>query len=229
MKSNYKQEIMHMLQISTPIPDIVRSISAQTCPYRQEALAIAPQHCWREMENTFDERAVYQIGEQWKPTWPNMQETIHYLLKRAKSAQQKTSKPIRTKTTNTIVKPIKKTTTMPIIIQKQEGTIHNYDHCTFYTSTPVTTKQTQEIEDVQAIPPFFRTDTHSIVEIEKQWQKALEEPTKTKVIRFVLRHDYTNGYFRLGELTNQRRAEEFNKAQNKFQFNANDFENANRK
>lgn len=122
---------------------------------------------------------------------------------------------------------------MPIIIHKQEGTIHNYDHCTIYTTAPITTSRTQnqeiEVVDVQAIPAFFRTDSQSISEIEKRWNKALEENTKTKVIRAVMQQDYNNGYFRLANLTHQERAEEFNKAQNKFVFNASDFENANRK
>ena len=157
-----------------------------------------------------------------------MQDTIQALLLHARSAQMQPAPPTP--------KPLtQKPTTMPMYIYKPTGTINNYEHCTFYaasTAAPQTqtaAKSAQIAEDVQEIPPFFRTDSQSLTEIEKLWQKALDEPTKTKVIRFVLRHDHTDGYFRLGDLTYQQRAEEFNKAQDKFLFNASDFENANRK
>ena len=81
---------------------------------------------------------------------------------------------------------------------------------------------------MQAIPAFFRTDSQSITKIEAKWQEALQLPTKTKVIRFVDEHARADGYFRLGNLSNLQRAEEFNKAQNKFVFTVSDFENANR-
>lgn len=231
MNSNAKQEIMHMLRSNISPPDIVRNIASEPCPYRQEELTLALQHCWRELENAFDERAVYQMDEQWASKWPNAQDTIQTLLQLARTAQrtyQATSLP-----TKPIVQP-SKPTTMPIIIRKHEGTIYNYDHCNFYTSPSTPTNEHMqspeiEVQDVQPIPAFFRTDSQSITEIEKRWSKALEENTKTKVIRAIMQQDYSNGYFRLANLTNQERAEEFNKAQNKFVFNASDFENASRK
>lgn len=230
MNLTAQQEILHMLQANISPPDIVRTIMSEPCPYRQEELTLALQHCWRELENTFDERAVYQIDDQWGSRWPTIQDTIHTLLQQARTAQLATTPTIPT--TTQIVKPTKPIT-MAFIINKQEGTINNYDHCTFYTTKHQPSSRTQnqetEVEEVPTIPAFFRTDSQSISEIEKRWNKALEENTKTKVIRAVMQQDYHNGYFRLANLTHQERAEEFNKAQNKFVFNASDFENANRK
>lgn len=44
---------------------IVRSIVAEPCPYRKEELTLALQHCWREMESVFAERAkaMYALQE----------------------------------------------------------------------------------------------------------------------------------------------------------------------
>lgn len=78
-------------------------------------------------------------------------------------------------------------------------------------------------------PLFFRTDSKSITEIEKLWNKALEKTTKTQVIRFINGYSKNDGYFRMNELTNKEKADEFNQYQNKFTFTARDFENANRK
>lgn len=228
MNTTAKQEIMRLLNSGVAPPEIVRIIAKDPSQQRQTKLALALQDCWRKLENTFDERAVYQINDQWASRWPDMENTISTLLTHARNAQMQPAPPTP--------KPLtQKPTTMPMYIYKPTGTINNYDHCTFYaasTAAPQTqtaAKSAQIAEDVQEIPPFFRTDSQSLTEIEKLWQKALDEPTKTKVIRFVLRHDHTDGYFRLGDLTYQQRAEEFNKAQDKFLFNASDFENANRK
>lgn len=232
MNPNAKQEIMHMLRSNISPPDIVRNIAAESCPYRQEELTLALQHCWRQLENTFDERAVYQTDDQWASTWPNAQDTIQTLLQLARTAQLTHSTTIQPN--QPIVKP-QKPTTMPIIIRNQQGTINNYDHCTFYASAPQPNTNAHahdteiDVDDVQPIPAFFRTDSQSISEIEKRWNKALEENTKIKVIRAIMQQDYANGYFRLANLTNQERADQFNKAQKKFVFNASDFENANRK
>ena len=227
MNTTYQQEIKIMLQTKSP-PEIVRSIVAEPCPYRQEGLTRALEYCWREMERCFDLRTLYEQPDSCMKSWPDMENTIQALLLHARNAQMQPAPPTP--------KPLtQKPSTMPMYIYKPTGTINNYDHCTFYaasTAAPQTqtaAKSAQIAEDVQEIPPFFRTDSQSLTEIEKLWQKALDEPTKTKVIRFVLRHDHTDGYFRLGDLTYQQRAEEFNKAQDKFLFNASDFENANRK
>ena len=93
------------------------------------------------------------------------------------------------------------------------------------------TQQAEEIEDVvedKPMPSFFRTDTQSITKIQEKWQEALNEHTKTGVIRFVKEHDSKTGYFKLAGRSNKQLADEFNKAQTKYVFTESDFENANK-
>lgn len=110
MNETANQEIKHMLS-SISLPDIVGIIASEPCPYRQEGLILALQDCWRELENAFDERAVYQINDQWVYKWPTMQDTIHSLLQRARNAQTK-PKPTNPPTTNLPTTP-QTPTTMP--------------------------------------------------------------------------------------------------------------------
>lgn len=92
-------------------------------------------------------------------------------------------------------------------------------------------QQAEVIEDVaedKPMPVFFRTDAQSITKIQEKWQQALNQRTKTGVIRFVKTHDGTTGYFKLTDHSNKQLAEEFNKAQTKYVFTESDFENANK-
>lgn len=92
---------------------------------------------------------------------------------------------------------------------------------------PQNIEEAEIVPDVK-IPSFFRTNAQSITKIEQKWQEALGNTTKTGVIRFVKSHDSSTGYFKLAGYTNEQLAEEFNKAQTKYKFTANDFENANK-
>ena len=103
------------------------------------------------------------------------------------------------------------------------------------TSSPnPATQHAQQAEEVEEIvedkptPSFFRTNAQSITKIQAKWQEALGNTTKTAVIRFVKSHDHSTGYFKLAGYTNEQLAEEFNKAQTKYKFTENDFENANK-
>ena len=89
-------------------------------------------------------------------------------------------------------------------------------------------EEVEEIVEDKPIPSFFRTNAQSITKIEQKWQEALGKTTKTGVIRFVKSHDSSTGYFKLAGYTNEQLAEEFNKAQTKYKFTENDFENANK-
>ena len=92
-------------------------------------------------------------------------------------------------------------------------------------------QQAEEVEEIvedKPTPFFFRTNAQSITKIEQKWQEALGNTTKTAVIRFVKSHDHSTGYFKLAGYTNEQLAEEFNKAQTKYKFTENDFENANK-
>ena len=234
-----KTEVKDLIQRSDSVPIILRHLVRIACPQHRIAMAEELKRQWHILEEQGDEKAIYQTANgQYTLIWPEADNTINHIIQ--ETEEETTTEPAEPadpttidQQTNNTQTTTKTPTTMPIIVHKQEGTIHNYDHCTIYTTAPVTTSRTQnqeiEVVDVQAIPAFFRTDSQSISEIEKRWNKALEENTKTKVIRAVMQQDYNNGYFRLANLTNQERAEEFNKAQNKFVFNASDFENANRK
>jgi hypothetical protein len=125
---------------------------------------------------------------------------------------------------------------MPIqvtIFGNNNGTIaetvvnNNYPHQPTHPQT-----KAQDMEDVAIVPDvktpaFFRTDAQSITKIQAKWQEALANTTKTAVIRFVKSHDHATGYFKLVG-TYEQLAEAFNEAQDKFVFNANDFENANK-
>ena len=92
---------------------------------------------------------------------------------------------------------------------------------------PQNIEEAEIVPDVK-IPSFFRTNAQSITKIEQKWQEALGNTTKTGVIRFVKSHDSSTGYFKLAGYTNEQLAEEFNKAQTKYKFTENDFENANK-
>lgn len=87
-------------------------------------------------------------------------------------------------------------------------------------------EEAEIVPDVK-IPSFFRTNAQSITKIQDKWQEALGITTKTGVIRFVKSHDYSTGYFKLSG-TYEQLAVAFNEAQDKFEFTANDFENANK-
>lgn len=92
-------------------------------------------------------------------------------------------------------------------------------------------QQAEEVEEIvedKPTPSFFRTNAQSITKIEQKWKEALGNTTKTAVIRFVKSHDHSTGYFKLAGYTNEQLAEEFNKAQTKYKFTENDFENANK-
>jgi hypothetical protein len=92
-------------------------------------------------------------------------------------------------------------------------------------------QQAEEVEEIvedKPTPSFFRTNAQSITKIQAKWQEALGNTTKTAVIRFVKSHDHSTGYFKLAGYTNEQLAEEFNKAQTKYKFTENDFENANK-
>lgn len=88
-------------------------------------------------------------------------------------------------------------------------------------------QEAEVVPDVKT-PSFFRTDTHSITKIQEKWEEALQiKGGKTKIIRFVEQHARKDGYFKLSG-THEQLADAFNKAQDKFTFTANDFENANK-
>ena len=89
-------------------------------------------------------------------------------------------------------------------------------------------EEVEEIVEDKPTPSFFRTNAQSITKIQAKWQEALGNTTKTGVIRFVKSHDHSTGYFKLAGYTNEQLAEEFNKAQTKYKFTENDFENANK-
>ena len=89
-------------------------------------------------------------------------------------------------------------------------------------------EEVEEIVEDKPTPSFFRTNAQSITKIEQKWQEALGNTTKTAVIRFVKSHDHSTGYFKLAGYTNEQLADEFNKAQTKYKFTENDFENANK-
>lgn len=108
MNTSAKQEIMRLLNNGVDPPEIVRIIVKEPCPQRQTKLALALQDCWRKLESTFDERAVYQIDDQWGSRWPDMQDTIQTLLHQAQSAPAQTT----TNETTHIIQPIKTSTSM---------------------------------------------------------------------------------------------------------------------
>ena len=108
MNTSAKQEIMRLLNNGVDPPEIVRIIVKEPCPQRQTKLALALQDCWRKLESTFDERAVYQIDDQWGSRWPDMQDTIQTLLHQAQSAPAQTT----TNETIRIIQPTKTSTSM---------------------------------------------------------------------------------------------------------------------
>ena len=108
MNTSAKQEIMRLLNNGVDPPEIVRIIVKEPCPQRQTKLALALQDCWRKLESTFDERAVYQIDDQWGSRWPDMQDTIQTLLHQAQSAPAQTT----TNETTRIIQPTKTSTSM---------------------------------------------------------------------------------------------------------------------
>lgn len=161
MNTSANQEIKHMLTNTSP-PDIVQIILSEPCPYRQEELTLALQHCWRELENTFDERAVYQMDNQWVYRWPTMQDTIQSLLQRARKAQT-TPKPTIPTTINTTT--TKKPTTMP-----KKSTVHITNN--FYGSIG------QHIDHIDTQHVTFDKDMNMQVQhVQHQHTVAKSNPT----------------------------------------------------
>ena len=210
-------------------PQIIHALQHILCPYYREAIALSFQYNWHQREQLFDELTGYYDGDgDWRKSWIEIDADIRSLIRHAHNEQVKlenpTTPPYNTQN-NSIQQPTKTKTIMPLFINRQEGTIYN--NCTFnYAAQQPTTTQ-QDVEQAPATPTFFRTDCHAITTIQQIWQQALQLPTKTKVIRFLLQHDHTDGYFHLNHLTYQQRAQLLNEAQDKFCFKAKDFENAN--
>ena len=153
-----RQEIRTLLQCGKNPPEIVRQIVRESCPIRQEALSLALEECWRELEKSFDPRAVYQRDEQVEPTWPYMHDTIQHLLKVARQAQRVNLACLtHTSEENTPVINPKNSQTMPLIINGNPGTInnHEYHNCTIYQTleapTQTNTQLQKDIEDIVAI------------------------------------------------------------------------------
>jgi hypothetical protein len=241
-------EVQEMLCRYQTSPDIMRVLRSVACPYYREALSLSFMLNWHRLEQLRDERTGYFDCEgAWMYSWMDIDCSMRHVIKEAHREQVAIEanqyKPVadqpmnNQKPTTMTKKTITQTsTTMNIIINGPingfvAGNVENF-YNTQPATQPTSVKQpaqtAEEVQDVQAIPAFFRTDSQSITKIEAKWQEALQLPTKTKVIRFVDEHARADGYFRLGNLSNQQRAEEFNKAQNKFVFTVSDFENANR-
>lgn len=229
-----QEEMREIFRRARDVPDMIQRLQKIKCRSCLQAVVNALKTYWHQQERLCHPlTGYYNISGQWLCTWHTIDQDLEILIHLTADQEQTTQQP---PTNTTIQATTKTTTTMSLFVNRHEGTIHHneYHNCTIYQTPPTPTEPertttTQPIEDVVAVPAFFRTDSQSISEIEKRWNKALEENTKTKVIRAVMQQDYSNGYFRLANLTNQERADEFNKAQNKFVFNASDFENASRK
>lgn len=230
-------EVQDMLRHADSPMDILDTINKIPCPYYRKAIAsMTPCH-WHDMEHMGKEPAVYIDSEgHGRITWINIDADIRKIIKQANAEQIALEQQPLTINTPYSMTHNPNPTTMPIFIHRHEGTInHNeYHNCTIYQGAPVPQPQAEPepqaeetTQSAPAIPAFFRTDAHAITAIEQLWKQALALPTKTKVIRFLLQHDHTDGYFHLNHLSYQRRAELLNEAQDKFIFKAKDFENAN--
>jgi hypothetical protein len=210
---------------------IIQAINKIQCPYYRQAIAVQLPRTWHQLEQLQDERTGYDYGDcQWVLSWISVDADMRLIAKIA-IKEQLVLEGLEQPENNiqTTIQPTKTKTIMPLFINKQEGTIYN--NCTInYGVQPTAQQPVQEpaVETQPAIPSFFRTDCHAITTIERIWKEALQLPSKTKVIRCLQQHDHTDGYFHLNHLTYQRQAELLNEAQDKFVFNAKDFENANK-
>lgn len=235
-------EVQDILRHADSPMYIIQCISKIACPYYRKAMATLVPLYWHDMEQQGREPAVFLDGEgDWRITWINIDCDMRSIVKKANAEQLQLEQPNpstpytlhpTSPTPYTLHTTPKNNTTMPLFINRHEGTInHNeYHNCTINYAVEPTTNQaaTEEpAEQAPAIPSFFRTDCHAITAIEKLWNEALQLPTKTKVIRFLQQYDHTDGYFRLNHLSYPQRAQLLNEAQDKFLFRAKDFENAN--
>lgn len=167
-------EVQDLLRHAESPIDILQTINKIQCPYYRKAIvSIIPYH-WHQMELYGIEPAVYNdFDGQWRITWSNIDFDMRRIVKQANAEiveiEQKQRETISPKTH--ITNHPNHQTTMPLIIQKQEGNITNnqYENCVFYYGTtpqemPTQQAHTPVAEDIMPVQETPATATSGSLE-----------------------------------------------------------------
>lgn len=154
-------EVQELLCHSESPMDIIHYLNRIQCPYYRKALAAMVSPNWHQMERNGKEPAVYyDFDGQWRRTWMNVDEDMRAIIKQAncEQAEREIAQQEKTRTENKPqnTHPEQTNTTMPLIVQKHEGTINNteYNNCTFiYGAAPQTYPQPAKETIVADIVP----------------------------------------------------------------------------
>ena len=223
------QEILR--HADSPV-DIIHSISKIDCPYYRKAIATLVPSYWHSMEQLGKEPAVFLDAEgDWRITWMNVDHDMRAIIKTANAQQLQLEYPNpSTPSTPYILHTTpKNNTTMPLFINRHEGTInHNeYHNCTINYGVEPTTTQLQPTanqNDLPSAPDLLCLDRHSISVIERKIKEAIEVPTKTKACAnlYALQRE---GYINLDQYrSDEERAHALNRYQTTHIFCADDIQ-----
>ena len=230
------QEILR--HTDSPV-DIIHSISKIDCPYCRKAIATLVPSYWHSMEQLGKEPAVFLDAEgDWRITWMNVDHDMRAIIKTANAQQLQLEHPNPSTTYTlhptpptpyTLHPTPKNNTTMPLFINRHEGTInHNeYHNCTINYGVEPTTTQLQPTanqNDLPSAPDLLCLDRHSISVIERKIKEAIEVPTKTKACAnlYALQRE---GYINLDQYrSDEERAHALNRYQTTHIFCADDIQ-----
>ena len=218
---------------------IIHCISKIACPYYRKAMATLVPLYWHDMEQQGREPAVFLDGEgDWRITWINIDCDMRSIVKKANAEQLQLEQPNpptpytlppTPSPPYTLHPTPKHNTTMPLFINRHEGTInHNeYHNCTINYGVEPTTTQLQPTanqNDLPSLPDLLCLDRHSISVIERKIKEAIEVPTKTKACAnlYALQRE---GYINLDQYrSDEERAQALNRYQTTHIFCADDIQ-----
>ena len=222
-------EVQDLLRHSESPFDIIHYINDIECPYYRKALATIVPNYWHQMEQMGQEPAVFTDGDGvWRITWINIDYDIRSIIRQANAQQLQLEQP-NPSTPYTLHPTPKNNTTMPLFINRHEGTInHNeYHNCTINYGVEPTTTQLQPTanqNDLPSAPDLLCLDRHSISVIERKIKEAIEVPTKTKACAnlYALQRE---GYINLDQYrSDEERAQALNRYQTTHIFCADDIQ-----
>jgi hypothetical protein len=131
----FREEAIELFRLARDVPDLIKRLQKIKCHPCLCAVSEELITYWHQQEICCHElTGCYNIDGQWQYTWPNIDHDIRIIVQGVSQLpsaneddnQQQPSTFTQTKTTNT----------MPLFINRQEGVIHNYDHCTIYQGLP---------------------------------------------------------------------------------------------
>lgn len=158
-------ELKDILRHADSPMDIIHTINKIECPYYRKAIATLVPNYWHSMEQQGTEPAVFYDGDgDWRITWMNVDHDMRAIIKTANAQQLQLEQP-NPSTPYTLHTTPKNNTTMPLFINKHEGTIHHneYHNCTIYQGVALPHNEPEEnkthpvVVDAENAPAHYST------------------------------------------------------------------------